>query len=506
MTAQVLPFEKRITVDLGSIEGRVAPHDLDAEAAVLANVIIKPKLFSQASDLLKPERFYSERHRRIWEAIEALIAANEPIDIVTVGGWMKARERLAQVGGLGYLTEVLNASPAIENIRAHALLVHEAWRKRVACLAMMRAIKLAYGETPGEGGNAQAWLDESAKSLVDLARLDPSIRYEDHGEIGARALDEMARVRAGDAPARNFGIPTGIDAIDRHLHGLSAGHLTIIAAVPGGGKTTIGDQIASHVAAQNIGVLFFAVADLNRDELFDRRMARLASVPHETITRARFHDACMSDDEIGRHSQAVFTAARWPLVVVDKREIGIEEIRAIATRARDGGMRSALGDGKRASLGMIVVDYIQEVRPPVGVVCAKRWEWSEHTAPLFKKMAEELGVAVVALAQMHKPDARAKKEKPKLGSTRGSAEIEAKATTIAYLWKPDPKRRDFRQAVFAKARGVATFEVDLELDGPFAKFTDPRNPMLAASRAWVDRVPEPPPGRFADDAIDGDYR
>ncbi len=502
MSAAVLQLHPAPTDLVG-----VGPHDLDAEAAVLSNCLISTLCLPQVRDFLLAEHFFSERHRRIYEACIEVTDAGHIVEIVTVGGWLKARDRLAQVGGMGYLTEVLNASPALANVRPHGMLVHDAWRRRAGALYMQRQAIVAWS---GQAPDVQAWSEETVRGAAQFARLDPRTRHEEHHETGARALEEMSHVRNGGTGAKMFGLSTGLPTVDRAMRGLCAGEVTVVSATPGGGKTVFGDQVACAAAAANVGVLVFAVADMNRDELHDRRMARLASVDHSRITTSRNSKAVMTTDEIGRHTEAVCHSAAWPLVVIDRHGISIDEICAIATRCRDTKMHSGLGDGSRVPLGLIVVDYIQEVRPPAGAVCGKKWEWSELVAPRLKLLAAELGVAILELAQMHKPDARAKGSgKPSLGSTRGSAEIEAKANTIGYLWKPEKSNVRRRELVLVKVRGGGETEVDLELDGAFAKLTD-----VIASPAWpgrqyVDRTPEPPPGRFDDEndpTIDGEYR
>ncbi len=101
-------------------EGRVPPHDLDAEAAVLSAVMLDPLAFDKVNEFLRPEHFYSEAHRRIHEACVELSAEGKPVDVVQVATWLRDRERLAQVGGMAYLTEVLNAAPAVANVVAYA--------------------------------------------------------------------------------------------------------------------------------------------------------------------------------------------------------------------------------------------------------------------------------------------------------------------------------------------------------------------------------------------------
>ncbi len=100
------------------IEGRVPPHDLDAEAAVLSALMIDPMAFDKVYEFLKPEHFYSEAHRRVYEAAIDLRTRSQPVDIIQVGTWLKDRERIQQIGGMAYLTQLLDVAPAVSNIAA----------------------------------------------------------------------------------------------------------------------------------------------------------------------------------------------------------------------------------------------------------------------------------------------------------------------------------------------------------------------------------------------------
>ena len=106
------------------------PHDLDAEAAVLSAVMLDPLAFDKVNEFLRPEHFYSEAHRRIHEACVELSAEGKPVDVVQVATWLRDRERLAQVGGMAYMTEVLNAAPAVANVVSYAKTIHEKFRVR----------------------------------------------------------------------------------------------------------------------------------------------------------------------------------------------------------------------------------------------------------------------------------------------------------------------------------------------------------------------------------------
>jgi hypothetical protein len=153
-------------------EGIVPPHDLDAEGAVLSAVMIDPAAIGKI-DNLKPEHFFAERHRRIYEACIAIHRAGQPVDNVTVGTWLKSRDRIQQVGGMGYLTEILNAAPAVANVAAYASTVIALWQQREAIATLERkAAELRLGRvTPTQ---ARDEIDRALESIAPRPASAPS--------------------------------------------------------------------------------------------------------------------------------------------------------------------------------------------------------------------------------------------------------------------------------------------------------------------------------------------
>src|SRR6185312_13606258 len=110
--------------------GRVPPNDLDTEAAVLSAILLSSDAFDQVGDILRPEHFYSDANRRIYEAITDLQTNSRPVDIVSVATWLRDREMLQQIGGTPYLAQLTDAIPAIAHVGSHARVVREKWRVR----------------------------------------------------------------------------------------------------------------------------------------------------------------------------------------------------------------------------------------------------------------------------------------------------------------------------------------------------------------------------------------
>ncbi|MEO7331918.1 MAG: DnaB-like helicase N-terminal domain-containing protein, partial [Minicystis sp.] len=144
-----------------SIAGRVPPHDLDAEAAVLSAILLNREALDRVLELLKPEHFYSDANGKIFEAAMALAVAGTPIDIVSVASYLRDREQIAQIGGASYLAQLSDATPAVAHVGAHAAVVYEKWRVRQLIATCQRVAAEGYGDV----GVVQEFIDSCEQDI-----------------------------------------------------------------------------------------------------------------------------------------------------------------------------------------------------------------------------------------------------------------------------------------------------------------------------------------------------
>src|SRR5690348_592989 len=149
-----------------TVQGRVPPHDLDAEGAVLSAVLLERDALDKVLETLKPDHFYSEANRRIYEAAVELSTKGTPIDIVSVAGVLRDRERLAQVGGSAYLAQLVDSVPSVAHIESYARRVKEKWRVRQVIATCQRVAAEGYGDV----GEVQDFIDGAEQSIYEIAR------------------------------------------------------------------------------------------------------------------------------------------------------------------------------------------------------------------------------------------------------------------------------------------------------------------------------------------------
>lgn len=481
----------------------VPPMDLDAEAAVLSAVLLDAAAVPKVIDFLHPEHFFSEAHRRIYEASLDLFRSKEPIDITTVGSWLRARDRLKQVGGLPYIGSILDSSPVVANVRSHAVSVHDAWRRRQVMLACQRVAM--QGAT--SVGDVQSWCEGTVRTFAEIASLNPVRPVETNDQALARILGDAFsdEARAADTDATPLtGFPTGIYGLDRILGGLRRAAKTTVAATTGVGKTALAIQAAVHVAKRGVGVLFFST-ELKRVELLRRAVSAEADVD---ISPRRLRHRPLSERERAALKDASLRLKGLPLRIDETARLTLEQVSAVTKS-----MVEEMQLLHRVPLGLVVFDYAQRSEPSRHMLNREKVEQIGYFTKGFKQLLQELDLAGLELAQAKEQDPRAKKAWPKASNgVADCSQIAKEADDLVFLVPGEGgAENDPRQEVnawIAKNRaGPKLLNVPLMFRGDRFRFTDPNDPSGHGnpSRQYVDQrpepddVPEPPPGRFDDE-------
>jgi replicative DNA helicase len=465
-----------------AIEGRVPPHDLDAEAAVLSAVMLDPLAFDKVNEFLRPEHFYSEAHRRIHEACVELSAEGKPVDVVQVATWLRDRERLAQVGGMAYLTEVLNAAPAVANVVAYAQTIHEKFRVRQLILACQRVTAQGYSGY----GEAQQFIDSAEQAVYDIARTRESTSVYPLRDVMQETFRRM--MKATERGARIIGIPTGFDRYDRMTSGLHDGELTIVAARPGMGKTSLVLNMAINVASPQelesardpnerwqepgYAVVVFSL-EMPREQIVNRMLCSEARVD---VSRVR--TGMLAPSDWSKLTQAAAHLNNLNIWVDDSAALSILELRSKVRRlqAEFDRVDPATGE-KKQRVGLVVVDYLQLMSGRQNAN-SREQEISEISRGL-KRLAKELMLPVIALSQLNRAvETRGEKSKrPQLSDLRESGAIEQDADNICFIYRDDyynkeSAERSVAELIVAKQRNGPTNTVKVKFDAQYTRFED----------------------------------
>jgi replicative DNA helicase len=461
------------------IEGRVPPHDLEAEAAVLSACMLDPSAMDKITDL-KPDYFYSEAHRRIFEACFELKQSGHPVDVLQVQSYLKDRQRLAQVGGAGYLTEILDAAPVVANVGAYGRTIHEKFRIRQVILACQRVSAQGYVDY----GEPQAFIDGAEQAIYNIARTSAKQSVE-------KLLDVMKKSfkRLNDAVARGdriTGVPTGFDRYDKLTSGLHEGDLSIIAARPGMGKTSFVLNIAANVASPKgrevdgdpnqrweeggVGCVVFSL-EMPREQLANRMVCAEARVD---VSKMR--TGYLSPQDWSKLTQAASFLGSLPIWIDDSPGLSIIELRAKVRRLQaEFDTRDEEGR-KIKKIGCVIIDYLQLMKGRDGVA-SREQEISEISRGL-KGLAKELEVPVIALSQLNRAvETRSEKSKrPLISDLRESGAIEQDADNIVFIYRDDYYNREdsaepnIAELIIAKQRNGPTGTAKVRFDRQWTRF------------------------------------
>lgn len=447
-----------------SSPGRVPPHNLDAEAAVLCACLLddSKRALDEARAVLGVSGFYADANQRIWDALLELDAEGKPVDVVTVAQRLRERNRLAQVGGPSYLAQISDATPAVAHVAEHARIVADKARQRRVIAVAQTIVAEGYEERSDVG----KWSLDSAQALADVAGSGPvKDPAETFAELIPAALTEIThRSRHGTGIA---GLDTGWTRYTELLGGLMRGKNHVVGGRPGMGKTGFTLGLALNVAAQGYGVIF-CTAEMSKEELALRALAVEANVNGRHIQAGRMNQ--------GEWAQVTAAAAR-----LKKLPIAILPCSGWTTGQLRGGFRTEtykLAARGCTDVALGVFDYLQlydgerekgESREAEVSRIMRRLTW----------MCDEFNIAGVTVSQLNRAlESRNNKNKrPTLADLRESGTIEQDAFTATLLYRdeyynPASEWAGTVECIVAKIRNGAPGTVRLAYRAESTKFAN----------------------------------
>ncbi len=487
----------QIDSPLLGLSQRLPPTNLQAEQALLGALLANNKAFERVSEFLLPEHFADPLHGRIYQAIARRCEANQIADPVTLRAEFEHGGVLDEVGGTAYLGQLLAAMVGIINAGDYGRTIRDAWLRRELIDIGEVVVNRAFGAEPELDGAAQ--IEAAEQTLFDLAsrgRTDGGyVKFEDALK-GAINVAEAAFKNQGSVS----GLDTGLRDLNKRMGGLHPSDLVILAGRPGMGKTALATKIAfgaakallanarsgdnpNAMAKQSVAVFSL---EMSAEQLATRLLAEEARVSADRIRRG---EISMKDfDNFVKVSREI---SALPLLIDDTPALTLSALRTRCRRIK-----------RTQGLGLIVIDYLQLMRPSAGTKPENRvLEISQITQGL-KAIAKELAVPVLALSQLSRAVESRDDKRPQLSDLRESGTIEQDADVVMfiyrdeyYLQQKEPKiiafdRDDkFQEAlekwktdmgsvynkaelILAKQRHGPTGKIDLFFEGEFTRFAD----------------------------------
>ncbi len=428
-----------------SIEGKIPPHNIDAEMSLIGAILIDEDVLSDVTDKVKAEDFYDKRHQMIFAGMMRLFEQHRPIDLLTLSDEMEKKDALEAVGGSSYLNELTNYVPTAANARAYAELVAQRAVRRRLIKASTDIADLAYQDD----SDTQEILERAEAELFSVS--DTSLKQDlvSLEQILTESFDRMEELHRDRGKLR--GIRTGWRDLDNMTAGLQRSDLIILAARPAMGKTTLVTNLAYNVAAkEKQSVLFFSL-EMSKEQLVDRMLADAAGVDAWNIRTGN-----LSDDDFEKLSTAMGEMAEAPIYIDDTPGLTVLEMRTKARR-----------QAHVHPLGLIIVDYLQLMQGRSrGGEFNRVQEVSEISRGL-KLIARELNVPVIALSQLSRSVESRNPPIPQLADLRESGSIEQDADIVQFIYRPgyynpdDVELQNITELHIAKHRNGPTGKIDL---------------------------------------------
>jgi replicative DNA helicase len=420
----------------GIILDKSPPHSLDAERFFLGAILIDSEAIAKVIDLLEPEDFYLHAHQDIYRSMIYLYERNVPIDLVTLKEELKGRALLDQIGGVTYLTNLLEAIPTSANVKAHARLVREKALARRLISAGAQIASRGYEE--GEEIEALLGIAEDLIHGISDKRIKPGIYSVKD------ILSDCFQIIEGlyEKKGRVSGLDTGFRDLDALTSGLQNQDLVIIAARPSMGKTSFCLNIAIHVAvSENKPVLFFSL-ETAKEQLLLRMLCSQARVNSHHL-RTGF----LTERDWKKLVKAAGEISEAPFYIDDSASPTVMEIRAKARRLK-----------KEKDLGLVIVDYLQLIQGRARIE-NRQQEISEISRSL-KGLAKELDCPLIALSQLSRAVESRTERRPILSDLRESGAIEQDGDLIAFIFRPEIYHPDTENA------GIAEIIIGKQRNGP----------------------------------------
>lgn len=413
------------------------PQSLDAEMSVLGSVMLREDAFDEVEHLLDPEDFYSHENKTIYLACRELRSSGKPIDSVSVATLLDKKGALEAVGGAAYLGRILESTPLTYHAEYHA--------QTVAGKSQLRKIIHVCRKAASEAmdGHESSEIIGEAESAL-LAILEKTATP--HPVEIRDCLEEVfSRLDSGLPP----GIPTGLERLDE-LYQLQAGNLVVIAARPSMGKTGLAVNIALNVARQGKGVLFFSL-EQNKLELTGRFLASQSGVSSTKISRME----PLEESDMMKLMEQSSELASLPIYMVDDPGVTVNKIAAHARLWK-----------RKRGIELVVVDYLQLIEPE-----DRKLVREQQVATMsrgLKKLAGQLNIPVIVMAQLNRESEKRPDKKPRLSDLRESGAIEQDANCVILIHRPEyynlTERPGEADLDLAKNRDGKTGSVSVQFD------------------------------------------
>jgi replicative DNA helicase len=443
---------------------RPLPQNLEAERSILGAILLDNNALNAAVEMLKPEDFFHDHHRRIYQQMITLGEAQQAIDLVTLTDQLHRSSELESSGGAAYIAQLMDGVPHVTNVAHYARIVKE----KALLRGLIHATQAIQQQALEAEDDADAILDRAESSIFQLAEDRARSGLVGLHDVVTESRERIAHIYEGGH--RITGLSTGYDLLDNLTSGFQSSELLILAARPSMGKTAFALNIAENVAVRaNKPVAIFSL-EMSKESLLLRLLSADAKIDSH-----KFRTGHLNQEDKGKIPRSLSHLSEAPLWIDDAGSATVVEMGAKLRRLK-----------RDKGLSLVIVDYLQLVSGR-GKFGNRNEEVSSITRGL-KGLAKELKVPVLVLSQLTRAPEREDRE-PRLADLRESGAIEQDADVVMFIHRPNfykksdevsMEERGETELIIAKQRNGPTDSIRFVFQGSFTRFE------LRAPDAWSD--------------------
>ena len=434
--------------------GKVPPHDVEAEQAIIGSMLTDRDAVISAIEVLKPDDFYREDNKTIYEAILNLYNRSEPIDIITVRAELESMGRLDNVGGLEYLAELPEKVPTTANAAKYIKIVEEKSSLRRLIRTANEIIELGYNPTE----DVDDIMEGAEKKIFNIMQDKDQKGYSPLKDVLVESFTKLEELY--NRKQHITGVPSGFTDLDYRTAGFHGSELILIAARPAMGKTAFALNIATNAALRaNVPVAVFSL-EMSKEQLVNRILCSESMVDSNKIRTGK-----LDEEDWTKLAETIGPLSEAEMYIDDTPGINIMEIRAKCRKLK-----------VEKNIGLVVIDYLQLIQGTNKRNGSREQEISEISRSL-KILAKELDVPVIALSQLSRAAEQRPDHRPMLSDLRESGAIEQDADIVMFLYRddyynPETEKKNVAEVIIAKHRGGSTGTVELLWFGNYTKFVN----------------------------------
>jgi replicative DNA helicase len=434
---------------------KLPPQNVEAEQSVLGGILIENDAINKVMEILTPEDFYRDAHRRIYNALLNLSVRDEPADLITLTNELRKIDQLDAAGGASYIASLIDSVPTAANIEYYAKIVKEKSILRQLIQTSTDIITESYQDR----SDVESFLDEAERSIFQISenRVRPS--FYPIRDIVKQSFKTLERLY--EKKELVTGVPSGFKELDQMTAGFQPSDLIIVAGRPSMGKTAFCLNVAQYAAIEKRTPVAIFSLEMSKEQLVIRL---LCSEAHVEGTRLR--TGFLSEGDWPRLTIAAGNLSEAPIFIDDTAALSVLELRAKARRLK-----------ADQGLGMVIIDYLQLMKGRTRVE-SRQQEISEISRSL-KAVAKELNIPVIAVSQLSRRTEERTGMRPQLSDLRESGAIEQDADLILFLYRDevynrseDNPNRGKAEMIIGKQRNGPTGKIELAFLSKFTTFKD----------------------------------